>query len=340
MRILLVPAPPRTGDHHLADTMLRQAFYELAVQQPAHEWLVLPPAPATKWALFPKQREAAAIKETLPDLVVFQDTENIHILKHTPAAVLLTDKWDEKQASAMRRKWQSIKLIITHSNTLKAQAVQASGIPEERIKVVPLAAAHISVDAAARENIRERFTHGKEFFFYPGPVQNGTWERILQAFSQFKKWQQSGFLLVLSGRVNEDYEEEFKGLLNTYKYRQDVVPAGDVSAEVKDQLAASAFALITPCQGLQDRQHIIDAMRNGVPVITEKNSMATEVGGEAALQAAWNDPAEISQQLIRLYKDEALYNNLVQQGTGAALQFHPQQMLSALSQALLSAAQP
>ena len=79
--------------------------------------------------------------------------------------------------------------------------------------------------------VRDEFTNGKEYFFYTGDVdEEGQWEKVLQAFSQFKKWQQSGLQLVCGGHIHPTFSNVFHEKLEAYKYRQKAMKAGCTSA--------------------------------------------------------------------------------------------------------------
>lgn len=341
MRIILVTAALRPGSPPMPGILLEHAFRDLALQHPAHEWVVMPAAPApARLSFFKKGKHLASIRRMTPNLVVYASPDNLETAKDLAAAVLVTNGPEEWKRASLSKKLSNVQLILTHSEILKTQLAAALNVPDNRVSVVPLAAETLPVSLHARQQIREQLTAGKEYFLYTGPItRDNNWQRLLQAFSMFKKWQQSGLQLVLSGDIEPGFSQDFGEQLDAYRYRQDVMIADTLTAAEKDELAAAAFVLLSPYRGFEDRQRIIDAFWHGVPVITENNHIAIELASGAAAYAVWDDAAAISQQMIRLYKDEALYNEQVQKGTEIALQFNRQQMLDKLSVALLSAAE-
>ncbi|MGB8190955.1 MAG: glycosyltransferase, partial [Chitinophagaceae bacterium] len=140
---------------------------------------------------------------------------------------------------------------------------------------------------------------------------DGTWERLLRAFSQFKKWQQSGLQLVLTGPVDIDDQEDFREKLDAYKYRKDVAWLSDAGTDEKKQLASAAFALLVSDNSFAARLGLLKAFRASIPVITVKDPLMEEYAGDAVLYADWTDPASISKHMITLYKNEDLSNSLV-----------------------------
>ncbi len=341
MRIILVTASPIGKARFYPNMLLANAFRQLAVEDPAHEWLVPPAFTIPKgWSLFGSRKSIKHLRDLSPNLAFYSSLDNPAVTNDLPSAILISNKSEIEEIKGLRKKLSRVKAIITPSAILKDEVVAASTIPRERIHIIPLASDTTAVSSDQRTEVREKFTGGTEYFLFTGTIaRNNNWERVLQAFSQFKKWQQSSMKLVLSGNIAPDFKNDFDQQLEAYKYHHDIVIAGDKDRVQQDQLAAAAFLLITPFKEFENRQHIIDAFRNGVPVITEKNDLAIELTGSAAMHTSLNDAAPLSQQMITLYKDERLYNNLIQSAAGVAANFNWQEMLNKLSHALLSAAE-
>jgi glycosyltransferase involved in cell wall biosynthesis len=58
----------------------------------------------------------------------------------------------------------------------------------------------------------------------------------------------------------------------------------------------------------------VEAMQSGVPVVTANNSSMPEVGGDAVLYAASNNPESIAAQMQILYRNEQMREKLIQKG--------------------------
>ncbi|HJU46093.1 MAG TPA: hypothetical protein VJ647_04870 [Chitinophagaceae bacterium] len=96
-----------------------------------------------------------------------------------------------------------------------------------------------------REQIKEKYAGGTEYFLYTGPVYPpDTLVILLKAFSHFKKWQQSNMKLVLAGAVNRK-TKQLKEKLATYRYREDVGIIEDPADETLHELTAGAYAQIS-----------------------------------------------------------------------------------------------
>ncbi|HYF32748.1 MAG TPA: glycosyltransferase [Chitinophagaceae bacterium] len=332
---------PQTTTPSAVGRMLEKAFHDLVGLQPAHQWMVMPlPASPRKWSLLSNNKKNEELTAVSPDLVVYTSITNLQSIKGIPAALIVSGKPGVNKAASLRKKLAGVKMFITWSDILKHSLIQSLDIPESRAITIPLFNEPAWLQDHERQQVREQFTNGKEYFLYAGPIaRNKEWEKLLQAFSIFKKWQQSGFQMMLTGDIETGYEEDFMQQLSAYKYRQDVLLTGNAAQPDKDRLAAAAFAVLCRCADLEDRQHIIDAFRNGIPVITEKNDLAFELASDTALFVVWDDVPQLSQHMISLYKNEPLYDDLAQKGRTASLRFNRQQMLLELSNALLAAAQ-
>lgn len=119
--------------------------------------------------------------------------------------------------------------------------------------------------------------------------------------------------MVLAGRLAWKYNS-FMESLKTYKYRSDVVVTGYLPEQELAALTGSAYALVYPSLWEGFGVPVLEAMRCEVPVITSSGSAMQEIAGDAALYADPQHFHELAEQMMRLYKDERLRNELVQKG--------------------------
>mgnify|MGYP001795143985 CR=1 FL=1 len=82
---------------------------------------------------------------------------------------------------------------------------------------------------------------------------------------------------------------------------------------------ASIFAFPSLDEGFG--MPVLDAMANGVPVITSRRSALPEVAGDAALLVNPEDTDEIAAALLRLGSDPSVRDDLARRGRERALQF-------------------
>lgn len=126
--------------------------------------------------------------------------------------------------------------------------------------------------------------------------------------------------LVLAGRLAWK-NDEFLTLLNTYKYKEDVVLTGYLKEGELAGLMAAAYALAYPSLFEGFGVPVIEAMKCGVPVLTSKNSSMQEISEEAALYFDPQNIDDIADKLMRIYKDEKGRKDLIQKGFAAAQKY-------------------
>lgn len=339
MRIVLVSGAAHAS-HPKSMSLIQQAFQDLARLQPAHDWVVAPPMPGSAGFPFLLNRKARlAIRALRPDLLLLSSPDHLDVTGDLPFAILMADNVGKSIPISLRKKLASAKAVITWSGTIKKQLLSFNILPDDQVHLIPFITDTPEVSTEQRQQTRDELINGKDYFLYNGAVtRNGEWERVLQAFSQFKKWQQSGLQLVLSGDIEADFEQDFRQQLDAYKYKHDIILITDKNEQLRNKILASAFVFIAPCNSFDHMQAATDALRHGIPVITGKNTVSEDLLADAAVYVPLNDAAALSKQMIALYKDERWYNELVQKGTAISARLTWQQSLDALSAVLLAAA--
>jgi glycosyltransferase involved in cell wall biosynthesis len=158
--------------------------------------------------------------------------------------------------------------------------------------------------------VKEKYTDGKEYFLYRGSFDSPNVVQLLKAFSIFKKRQKSNMKMVLLGEDNSD-KKAFSVLLNTYKYREDVVLAHEENIEI--ELVSAAFAYIQPYRS-NSLCFVFDALQNNIPALVDASSPLIEIDSEAVLCFDTHSAEDIADALMRIYKDEQLYRELIEKG--------------------------
>lgn len=208
------------------------------------------------------------------------------------------------------------KTIITVSNFSKQDIICHYKTNEPKISVVYNGVKDVFITTGFDEQtaIKEKYTAGAEFFLYAGAIHpRKNLISLLKAFSIFKRRLKSSMKLVLAGRLAWK-NDEFLKLLNTYKYKNDVVLTGYLQEDELANLMAAAYAFVYPSLFEGFGVPVIEAMKCGVPVLTSKASSMQEIGEEAALYFDPQNIGDIADKLMLVYKDERGRKELIEKG--------------------------
>lgn len=320
--------------------MPQEAIRQLSEQHPEHDWFILEGMPRPgAYSFFKRRKNLQQIRLLKPDLLVYATLDNMELPGEIPVAVVITEPTG-RQPPSVQKALPRLRTVITDSVWLKNELQQAFSLAEKQLKVIKLMSEDIQPQWHNRLLTRERYTGGSDYFFYSGPIgADGKWQQVLHAFSKFKKWQQSGFWLVLTGPLDPGYSLEFHGLFDAYKYRKEVAWLNGVNDEEKKDLADAAFATLANGRSFAGRMDMVRSFRAAIPVICEEDVLTQQFAGDAVLYADWKTPV-LSQHMIDIYKKEELYNQLVEKGKLLGEQYNWQQSLDDLYNCLVAVAQP
>jgi len=216
------------------------------------------------------------------------------------------------------------KVVATVSALTKKDILSHYTIDEKKICIVPNGVREIFqiLSHDTKEEIRKKYTGGREYFIYTGAIHpRKNLVNLLKAFSVFKKRQQTNMKLVLAGRLAWKFDAFIENL-KSYKYREDVVMTGYLEDEELAKLTAAAYAMVYPSLFEGFGLPVIEAMRSGVPVITSAGTAMEEIATGAALLADPVNHQSIAEQMMRVYKDENLRDQLIQKGIQVAEKYN------------------
>jgi len=321
MRILLDLSINKYGLTPNEIFFLSKCFQLLTKEHPEHEW-IFDPFQKTKGAisLLPLGIKKTLLLERLQPQVLITTGEVLKKSTGNFKQIYFYNQENEKNKkdnSALRHP----SLIVTTSTTLKKKITASHAGKEMQITVIPAAPPDEirEADWSEKLSVKEKYADGREFFFCfkeIGPASN--WEEVLKAFSIFKKWQQSSFKLVIAGKIESGFKEQFAEKLGSYKYQADVRLL-DQEVDDVDGILSTAFGCICA-----DPDHtgicLLSCFKAGVPAISSAVELFDEEVSGAFLPAL---PAadELSRQLINLYRDEQLREMLVEKGKEMHLRY-------------------
>jgi glycosyltransferase involved in cell wall biosynthesis len=219
--------------------------------------------------------------------------------------------------------------LLTYSHFAK-QSIIDRGFTNI-IHVVPFFAGSVfqPINWSMKQQVKIDYTEGSEYFILPQSFYSiDDILNLLKAFSGFKRWQQSGMKLVLTGKLyipSGEWEEK----LGTYKYREDVLMYNNLQEEEKARLLAGAYACIHLPKKDNDILPLLQSIQSHTPVITIEAASAKEYVANAGFIAADNI-TEITKQMILMYKDEDLRSKLEENGALQANELTKEKALQAL----------
>ena len=246
----------------------------------------------------------------VPQCLVIHDLSFLHYPKFIPASHLYYLKRYTPRFLAKARS------IATVSAFSRNDIQKHYSVAPDKIDIVYSAAKNIfkPVSQEVKDEVKNKHSKSQEYFLYTGAIHpRKNLLNLLKAFSVLKKKQKSNIKLILAGRLawkNQSFIEALK----TYKYRDDVVVTGYLPEHELVELTASAYALVYPSLWEGFGVPVLEAMRCEVPVITSRDSAMQEIAGDAALYADPESFHELAEQMMLLYKDERLRQQLIQKG--------------------------
>lgn len=215
------------------------------------------------------------------------------------------------------------------------------GMTEERIYPVHAAApeAFRPLDWEARERIKETYTHGREYFLSPDPLESeAQLVGLLKGFSVLKKRLRSSMVLVLTGPLKGS-QAQLSGLLATYHFREDVLRVEAPDVAVRAGLTGAAYAMVTASEGTGYGCPIHEALACRVPVLAADGPGNLETAGEAALYYPGGDAEALGEKFCELYKYENLRARLIAASDAEAARYSWDRTADALWRAILAAGQ-
>ena len=299
------------------------------IQAPNIKGIVVPPAARHPilWRYWYDLKIPLALRKIKADLFVSPDgfaslytrvpqcmiVHDLGFLHHPDAYRESHVQYYKRQTPKYLKKVRSIGTVSQFS---REDLLKQYRIRQEKLSVVYSACREIFVPSndQEKERTKQKYTEGREYFIYVGAIHpRKNLVNLLKAFSLFKKRQQSEMKLVLAGRLAWK-NDEFLKLLNTYKYRKDVVLTGYIEEEELVKLTGAAYALVYPSLFEGFGVPVLEAMRCHVPVLTSSNTSMEEIAGDAGLLFNPHDPADMGDKLMRIYKDEDLRRLLINKG--------------------------
>lgn len=219
------------------------------------------------------------------------------------------------QSYFFKKNVQKVKQWLVVENEAAHQLEEQLGISKDSIATISVAPSSeiYPIDYNLQQMYKGTHAGGTEYFLSVAHQDKSSIE-LLQAFSQFKKWQQSNMklLLVPSNGMHRSFLEE---KLRTYKYRADVVvvPAG-LTVHNWYQLVSSAYAVVLIDDSASAYLMALEAAKAGVSVIAPDSFAKAMHMKDMVTAYPETTPACIAEALLLVYKNEKIKGERTQNG--------------------------
>lgn len=206
--------------------------------------------------------------------------------------------------------------ILTVSEYVRQDIALTAGVDLSRISVAynGCRAGFVPLQNIEKEEVRNKYADGKEYFFYTGAIHpRKNILRLIRAFDQFKTRTGAPVQLLLAGRmawqtgeVTTAYEQA--------RSQADIHFLGYVPESELPRLMAAALALTYVSLSEGFGLPMLEAMHTDTPVLAARATCLPEIAGEAALLVDPLSETAIAEGLEKIWTDRAFARTLVENG--------------------------
>jgi glycosyltransferase involved in cell wall biosynthesis len=281
------------------------------------EWSVAGYLRRNKFDLFLSPDGYASLRSDTPALAVQHDIAFEHYPDFVPGLTSRYYKYYVPKFMAHATR------IATVSEFSKADIVHQYGIAPDKIDVVYSAAKEIfrPISKEEKNRIAYQYTQGKPYLIFVGSVHpRKNLKNMLLAFDEFKKATPSDLKFLVVGAFGWQ-NSDLSDVIGSMQYKDEVIFPGRQPLDELAKLIAGSFALLYLSLFEGFGVPPLEGMKCGVPVITSDTSSMPEICGDAALLAGPLDVQAISLAIKQLWTGPALYQYLIEKGTGQAKKY-------------------
>jgi len=274
-----------------------------------------------------------AINSNISQILLIPDKDLLQVNKD----MLL---WKQYAAKHLKKNLEKSKMFLTYSTFVKKALEELIPANAQKIFMLPYTVHELFKPMEWHDKlyIKSRFAENKEYFVAVLPDDNEKmFTELLKAFSKFKKWQQSNMLLLLLPK-EESFSSGIEDKLNTYKYRNDVKLINDADNKETANIMATAYALLHTPFSDADLWPVSAALQCAAPVIGFYTESMQEYCGEAGMLINEHTHGALGEQLIHLYKNETLRNQMSESAAKQAQFYQQKENAARLWQLLINQA--
>lgn len=215
------------------------------------------------------------------------------------------------------------KAIFTISQASKNDILNEYSIDEKKIHVTypGIKPDNTMGDTISIDSLQKKYSLRKEYILFVGTLQpRKNIVRLIEAFAKTKKDSKKEIELLIVGKKGWLFEEilsapERFGVENDVKFLE------FISDEELTTLYKHAICFVLPSLYEGFGLPILEAMKNGCPVITSNVSSLPEAGGEAALYIDPQDVSDIAKKIHLVLTDKKNRDDMIKKGYGQIKKF-------------------
>lgn len=231
-------------------------------------------------------------------------------------APLHNSQWVKKSSfdffkKNIRNVLNQAKMVLASSYFTKDDIIKFFNIPEEKIRVVHLAAGNEFRPDLDENYLKEKFDL-KKYILYLGELQpRKNIIRLLVAYSGLNNELRDRYNLVIVGLARDkNFANKMDRTINSLKINKQVRRLGYVEETALPKLYSGARVFVYPSLLEGFGLPILESLSCGTPVVASKTSSLPEVVGQAGILFEPEDVNEIKLVLERSLTDEAVYQNI------------------------------
>ena len=231
-----------------------------------------------------------------------------------------TPEFQRRFSALLREAVARAALVITVSRYTAQQLEIHCGVEAARLRVIPCGVDEPARTLTPEERLRERerlVGQGNEMLLSVGNLE--TRKNVVNALGALALLPELYRLVLVGGEA--DGAEAIHACISKLGLERRVVRLGFAPAERLPALYQAASALLFPSLEEGFGFPVLEAMANGLPVVTSQTSSLGEVGGDAALYVAPTDVRGIAEQTVRAVEDCGVRRELIEKGRARARQF-------------------
>ncbi len=220
--------------------------------------------------------------------------------------------------------------VLTISNSSRNDIIKTYKVPEQKVKTIyPGIKQSVSLEphVYAMNELKAKYNISDNFVLFVGTLQpRKNISRLIEAFAlllESKKLHaeyQDDLQLVIIGKKGWLYEE----ILNApqkYGVQDKVRFLEGINDDELKIFYKNALCYVLPSLYEGFGLPVVEAMKQGCPVITSNISSMPEAGGDAAIYIDPKDSQDIAQKLTKVINDKELRKTLVEKGKKQADKF-------------------